>query len=121
MLEHAVREELNRTSPRVMGVLNPLKVVIENYPEGQVDELEAVNNPQAETSDTRKVPFSRELYIERDDFREEANRKYHRLKPGQEPSRSRKRPRRRGPTLSCSSCPTTTSRRRTGCTPTSRR
>jgi len=84
MLEHAVREELNRTSPRVMGVLNPLKVVIENYPEGQVDELEAVNNPQAETSDTRTVPFSRELYIERDDFREEAPRKYRRLKPGQE-------------------------------------
>lgn len=84
MLEHAVREELNRTSTRVMGVLNPLKVVIENYPEGQVEQLEAVNNPQAETSDTRTVPFSRELYIERDDFREEAPRKYHRLKPGQE-------------------------------------
>ena len=84
MLEHAVREELNRTSPRVMGVLNPLRVVIENYPEGQVEELEAVNNPQAETSDTRKVPFSRELYIERDDFREEAPGKYRRLKPGQE-------------------------------------
>ena len=84
MLEHAVREELNRTSPRVMGVLNPLKVVIENYPEGQVEQLEAVNNPQAETSDTRNVPFSRELYIERDDFREEAPGKYRRLKPGQE-------------------------------------
>ena len=84
MLEHAVREELNLTSPRGMGVLNPLKVVIENYPEGQVEQLEAVNNPQAETSDTRKVPFSRELYIERDDFREEAPGKYRRLKPGQE-------------------------------------
>src|SRR5919108_5559962 len=70
MLEHCLREDLNKRAPRVMAVLRPLKVVIENYPEGQVEELEAVNNPEDPTMGTRKVFFSRELYIEQDDFRE---------------------------------------------------
>jgi glutaminyl-tRNA synthetase len=83
-LEHVLRENLNRHSPRVMGVLRPLKLVIENYPDDQVDELEAVNNPEDPSAGTRKVPFSRVLYIEQDDFREEAPRKYFRLTPGRE-------------------------------------
>jgi glutaminyl-tRNA synthetase len=70
MLEHFVREDLNKRSVRVMAVLRPLKVVIDNYPEGQVEEMEAVNNPEDESAGTRKIPFSRELYIEHDDFRE---------------------------------------------------
>ena len=83
-LEHAVREDLNRRAPRVMAVLRPLRLVIENYPEDGVDEVDAVNNPEDPTMGTRKVPFSRVLYIERDDFREEPPRKYHRLAPGRE-------------------------------------
>ena len=84
MLEHAVREDLNRAAPRVMGVLDPIKVVVVNYPEDREEELEAVNNPEDESMGTRKVPFSRELYIERDDFREDPPRKYFRLAPGRE-------------------------------------
>ena len=84
LLEHCVREDLNKSAPRVMAVLNPLKVVIENFPEGEVIELEAVNNPEDPSAGTRKVPFSRTLYIERDDFREDPPRKYFRLAPGRE-------------------------------------
>ncbi|MDP7293944.1 MAG: glutamine--tRNA ligase/YqeY domain fusion protein, partial [Vicinamibacterales bacterium] len=83
-IEHAVREELNRTSPRVMAVLRPLKVVIENYPEGQVEELDVINNPEDAAAGTRKVPFSRVLYVDRDDFREDPPKKYFRLAPGRE-------------------------------------
>ena len=83
-LEDAVRQELNRTAARVMAVLLPLKVVIENYPEGQVEELDAVNNPEDAGAGTRKVPFSRELYIEKDDFKENPPKKYFRLAPGRE-------------------------------------
>jgi glutaminyl-tRNA synthetase len=83
-LEHVLRENLNRHSPRVMGVLRPLKLVIDNYPEDEVDELEAVNNPEDPSEGTRKVPFSRVLYIEQDDFLEDAPRKYFRLTPGRE-------------------------------------
>jgi glutaminyl-tRNA synthetase len=84
LLEFCVREDLNKRAPRVMGVLRPLKVVIENYPEGQVEELEAVNNPEDESMGTRKVPFSRVLYIEQDDFREDPPKKFFRLAPGRE-------------------------------------
>jgi len=84
LLEHCLREELNKSAPRVMGVLRPLKVVIENFPEDQVDELEAVNNPEDAAAGTRKVPFSREIYIERDDFMEEPPKKFFRLAPGRE-------------------------------------
>ena len=84
MLEHTVREDLNRHAARVMGVLNPLRVVIENYPEGQTEELDAVNNPADPESGTRKVPFSRVLYIEQDDFREDPPKKFFRLSPGRE-------------------------------------
>jgi glutaminyl-tRNA synthetase len=84
MLEHFVREDLNKRSPRVMGVLRPLKVVIDNYPVGLVEEMEAVNNPEDESAGTRKIPFSRELYIEQDDFREVPPPKYFRLSPGRE-------------------------------------
>jgi len=84
MLEHAVREDLNKTAPRVMGVLKPLRVVIENYPEDQVEELECVNNPEDPSAGTRKVPFSRVLYIEQDDFREDPPKKFFRLAPGRE-------------------------------------
>jgi glutaminyl-tRNA synthetase len=84
MLEDAIRDDLNKRVPRVFGVLRPLKVVITNYPEGQVEELEAVNNPEDQAAGTRKVPFSRELYIEQDDFREEPPPKYFRLTPGRE-------------------------------------
>lgn len=83
-LEAAVRDELNRTADRYMAVLRPLKVVIENYPEGEVEELEAVNNPEDPAAGTRRVPFSRELYIERDDFMEDPPRKFFRLAPGRE-------------------------------------
>ncbi len=83
-LEHCVRTELNRTAERRMGVLRPLKVVIENYPEGETEELEAVNNPEDASAGTRKVPFSRELYIERDDFMEDPPKKFFRLSPGRE-------------------------------------
>ncbi|MBA2355116.1 MAG: glutamine--tRNA ligase/YqeY domain fusion protein [Acidobacteria bacterium] len=84
LLEHSVREHLNRVAPRAMAVLRPLKVVIENYPEGQVEMLEAINNPEDATAGTRQVPFSRELYIEQDDFREEPPKKFFRLFPGNE-------------------------------------
>ncbi len=84
LLEHCLREDLNKTSPRVMAVLRPLKVVIENYPEGQVEELVAVNNPEDASAGTRKVPFSRELYIEQEDFMDEPVKKFYRLAPGRE-------------------------------------
>ncbi|MGO1729197.1 MAG: glutamine--tRNA ligase/YqeY domain fusion protein [Flavobacteriaceae bacterium] len=83
-LEFSVREDLNKTAPRVMAVLDPLKVVITNYPEGQEEMLIAENNQEDENSGTRELPFSREIYIEREDFREEANRKFFRLKLGKE-------------------------------------
>ncbi|MBZ5613159.1 MAG: glutamine--tRNA ligase/YqeY domain fusion protein [Acidobacteriia bacterium] len=84
MLEHFVREDLNQGAPRVMAVLRPLKVVIENYLEGQVEEVEAVNNPEDESAGKRKVPFSKVLYIEQDDFRESPPKQYYRLSPGRE-------------------------------------
>jgi len=84
LLEHCLREDLNKRSPRVMGVLRPLKVIIDNYPEGQVEEFKAVNNPEDPAMGTRKVPFSREIYIERDDFMEEPPKKFFRLAPGRE-------------------------------------
>ncbi len=83
-LEHCLREDLNKQAPRVMGVLHPLRLVIDNYPEGQVEELDAVNNPEDPAAGTRKVPFSRVLYIEQEDFREEAPEKYFRLVLGRE-------------------------------------
>src|SRR5439155_23186850 len=76
MLEHFIREDLNKRAPRVMAVLRPLKVVIDNYPENQVEEVEAVNNPEDPSAGTRKVLFSRELYIEQDDFREDPPKNY---------------------------------------------
>jgi glutaminyl-tRNA synthetase len=84
LLEHCLRDDLNKRSMRVMAVLKPLKLVIDNYPAGQIEELEAINNPEDASAGTRMVPFSKELYIEQDDFREEAPKKYFRLKPGQE-------------------------------------
>ncbi|NTU59823.1 MAG: glutamine--tRNA ligase/YqeY domain fusion protein [Deltaproteobacteria bacterium] len=84
LLEHCVREDLNRRAPRAMAVLKPLKVVLENYPEGRTEELEAVNNPEDPAAGTRKLPFSRVLYIEQDDFREDPPKKYFRLAPGRE-------------------------------------
>jgi glutaminyl-tRNA synthetase len=83
-LEDALREDLNKRAPRVMAVLKPLRVVIENYPEGQVDELEAVNNPEDPSAGTRKVPFTREIYVEQDDFRENPPKDFFRLAPGRE-------------------------------------
>jgi glutaminyl-tRNA synthetase len=83
-LEHCVREELNKTSPRVMAVLRPLKVVITNYPDGQTEELDAVNNPEDASAGTRKVPFSKVLYIEQEDFMENPPKKFFRLSPGME-------------------------------------
>jgi glutaminyl-tRNA synthetase len=84
MLEFCIREELNRTALRRMAVLRPLKVVIENYPEGQVEELEAINHPDDPTAGTRKIAFGRELYVERDDFMENPPKKFFRLSPGSE-------------------------------------
>ncbi len=84
LLEYCIREDLNRRAPRVMGVLRPLKVVIDNYPEGMVEEFDAVNNPEDPSTGTRKVPFSRVLYIEQDDFREDPPKKYFRLSLGRE-------------------------------------
>lgn len=84
LLEHCLREDLNKTAPRVMAVLRPLRVVIDNYPEDQVEELEAVNNPEDPGMGTRNVPFSRVLYIEQDDFREDPPKKFFRLAPGRE-------------------------------------
>ena len=84
LLEHSVREDLNQTSPRVMAVLNPLRVVIDNYPEDQTQEFEAVNNPEDPSMGSRKVPFSRVIYVEQDDFREDPPRRFYRLSPGRE-------------------------------------
>ena len=84
LFEMCAREHMNKTAPRVMGVLRPLKVVITNYPEGRVEEFEALNNPEDESAGTRKVPFSRELWIERDDFMEDPPPKFYRLAPGKE-------------------------------------
>lgn len=84
LLEHCLREDLNKRAPRVMAVLRPIRVVIENYPEGQVEDLEAVNNPEDPQSGSRTVPFSRILYIEKDDFMEDPPKKYFRLAPGRE-------------------------------------
>jgi glutaminyl-tRNA synthetase len=83
-LEHSVREDLNRRAPRVMTVLRPLKVIITNYPEGKIEEVEVINNPEDAAAGTRPVPFSRVLYIERDDFKEDPPRKFFRLAPGRE-------------------------------------
>jgi glutaminyl-tRNA synthetase len=84
LLEYFVREDLNRRSPRVMAVLRPLKVVIDNYPEGQTEQMEAVNNPEDAGAGTRTVPFSKVLYIDADDFREDPPKQYFRLSPGRE-------------------------------------
>jgi glutaminyl-tRNA synthetase len=84
LLEHCLREDLNKTSPRVMAVLRPLKVVITNYPEGESEELDAINNPEDESAGTRKVPFSKVLYIEQEDFMEDPPKKFFRLAPGRE-------------------------------------
>ena len=83
-LEYHIRQDLNKTAPRVMAVINPLKVVIDNYPDGQVEQMEAINNPEDESAGTRPVPFSKVLYIERDDFMEDPPRKFFRLAPGRE-------------------------------------
>src|SRR5262249_33048663 len=83
-LEDALRDDLNRRAPRAMAVLRPLRVVIENYPEGKAEELEAVNNPEDPSAGTRKVPFARVLYVEQDDFREDAPKDFYRLAPGKE-------------------------------------
>jgi glutaminyl-tRNA synthetase len=83
-LEHSIREDLNRRAPRVMAVLRPLKVIITNYPEGQVEHVDVINNPEDPSAGTRKVPFSRVLYIEQDDFREDPPKKFFRLAPGRE-------------------------------------
>src|SRR5690606_24078215 len=83
-LEHCVREDLNRRAPRAMAVLRPLEVVLENYPEDLVEEMDVINNPEDPSAGTRKVPFSRVLYIEQDDFREDPPKKYFRLAPGRE-------------------------------------
>ena len=84
LLEHCLRQDLNTHSPRVMAVLKPLKVIIDNYPEGQVEQVDAINNPEDPAAGTRKVPFSKVFYIERDDFMEEPPRKFFRLSPGRE-------------------------------------
>ncbi len=84
LLEHCLREELNRCAPRVMGVLKPLRVIVDNYPEGQVEDLDAINNPEDPAMGARKIPFSRVLYIEQDDFMEEPPKKFYRLAPGRE-------------------------------------
>ena len=84
LLEHCLREDLNKNAPRVLAVLHPLKVVIDNYPEDQVEWLEAENNPEDPDAGIRKIPFSREIYIERDDFKEDPPKKYFRLSPGRE-------------------------------------
>jgi len=84
LLEHAIREDLNRSAPRVMAVLHPVKVIIENYPEGRTEEVDAVNNPEDASQGSRRLAFSRELYIEASDFREDPHKKFFRLSPGQE-------------------------------------
>jgi glutaminyl-tRNA synthetase len=84
LLEHCLREHLNKCAPRVMAVIRPLKVIIDNYPEGKTEYIEAVNNPEDPSMGTRKVPFSKEIYIEQDDFREKPPKKFYRLAPGRE-------------------------------------
>jgi glutaminyl-tRNA synthetase len=84
LLEHYLREDLNKRAPRVMGVLNPLKIIIENYPDDKEEEIEAINNPEDPSAGTRKVPFSKILYIEKDDFMEQPPKKFYRLSPGTE-------------------------------------
>ena len=84
LLEHSIREDLNRRAPRVMGVLRPLKLVIDNYPEGQVEEVESVNNPEDASAGSRKIPFSNVVYIEQEDFREDPPKGFFRLSPGRE-------------------------------------
>src|SRR5690606_14121461 len=84
LLENAMRTVLNRTAPRAMAVLDPLKLVIENYPEGSVEVLDAINNPEDPQAGTRQVPFSREVWIERADFMEDAPKNFHRLSIGRE-------------------------------------
>jgi glutaminyl-tRNA synthetase len=84
LLEHSIRDDLNKRAQRVMGVLNPLKIVITNFPEGETEMMTAINNPEDETMGTRQVPFTRELWIERDDFQEVPHKKFHRLAPGRE-------------------------------------
>jgi glutaminyl-tRNA synthetase len=84
LLEHCLREDLNKRAPRVMAVLQPLKVIIDNYPEGQEEWFDAENNPEDTSAGSRKVPFSREIYIEQDDFREDPPKKFFRLSPGKE-------------------------------------
>jgi len=84
LLEHCIREELNKTAQRVMAVLNPLKVIIQNYPEDRVEYLDAINNPEDLSMGTRKVPFSKVIYIERDDFMENPPKNFYRLAPGRE-------------------------------------
>jgi glutaminyl-tRNA synthetase len=84
LLEHCLRDDLNRTAPRAMAILNPLRVVIENYPEGQEEYFEAVNNPEDPAMGSRRVPFAREILIERDDFQEQPHKKFFRLAPGRE-------------------------------------
>ena len=84
LLEHCVRDDLNKKAPRVLGVLRPLKVVIDNYPENQIDELDAVNNPEDPSAGTRKIQFSKIIYIEQDDFKENPPKDYFRLAPGKE-------------------------------------
>jgi glutaminyl-tRNA synthetase len=84
LLENSIRDELNKTAPRVMAVLRPVKVIIDNYPQGEVEEMEVVNNPEDPSAGTRKVPFSREIYIEEDDFREDPPKQFFRLAPGRE-------------------------------------
>jgi glutaminyl-tRNA synthetase len=84
LLEHSVREDLNKRAPRVMAILHPLKVIITNYPDGKAEELETINNPEDESMGSRKIPFSKEIYIEKDDFQEIPHKKFHRLFPGNE-------------------------------------
>ena len=84
LLQRSIREHLNRIAPRAMAVLNPLKVVIENYPEGESESRKAINNPEDESAGTREIPFGREIYIERDDFMEDPPKKFFRLGPGRE-------------------------------------
>jgi glutaminyl-tRNA synthetase len=84
LLEFSIREDLNKTAPRVMGILQPLRVIIDNYPENQVEAVDALNNPEDLTMGTRKIPFSRVIYIEQDDFLEEPPKKFFRLAPGRE-------------------------------------
>ena len=84
LLEHSVRDDLNKLAPRVMAVLNPLKIVITNYPDGQTEEMTTINNPEDESMGSRKIPFSKEIYIEQDDFQEVPHKKFHRLYPGNE-------------------------------------